>query len=101
MLSATNRETLEQDCKRITYVPPAPSIVLSSDIPDLYLKSFTAPETADASLPVEYYLADELSNPHSRTKKQRRWQAKQLLFRNMRTDMLAAELKDAPPPSPA
>ncbi|KZV94001.1 hypothetical protein EXIGLDRAFT_835312 [Exidia glandulosa HHB12029] len=91
----TSNEVLDEEAKRTTYVPPRPDVALSDAMPDLYLKSFAAPETYDPSLPVEFFLADELSNPHSRTKKQERWQLKQASVKQLREQMLASELAEA------
>jgi len=61
---------------KITYQPPD---VKKPDIADenAYINALFGPRPRpfDESTPMEHYVAKELSNPHSRAKKQARWQA--------------------------
>ncbi|EJD54149.1 hypothetical protein AURDEDRAFT_141991 [Auricularia subglabra TFB-10046 SS5] len=88
----TPYDTSEADARRVTWVPPHPSTSLSPSVEDAYLESLKEPETYDASLPVEHFLSAELANPHSRAKKQKRWQEKQASYKQLHANMLAEQL---------
>lgn len=59
-----------------------------------YIRSLYKRSAFDASAPVEVYLARELSNPHSRAKKQERWQAYQLYKKSLLKHMIKVEYKN-------
>ena len=84
MFLASFYDTTAEDAFKITWHPyslaqnpylsvPSPKTGLTLQYH--YLASFQDPEKFpyDASSPMEYYLSAELSNPHSRAKKQARW----------------------------
>jgi len=87
----------------VTYVPPqlptythfsepAPAKPSEND----YIKSLSNSEDSpyDPTLPAEIFLSNELANPHSRAKKQARWQAHQEYKRSLLSQFIATELKD-------
>ncbi|KAI0921904.1 hypothetical protein AcV7_007965 [Taiwanofungus camphoratus] len=85
----------------ITYVPPALPSNFMRPLPappseHEYIRAVANPGkyTYDASQAVEVHLAKELSNPHSRAKKQARWQAYETYKRSLLQDMIAGELKE-------
>ena len=61
-----------------------------------YIQSVLDPQKRayDAAAPVELHLQKELSNPHSRAKKQARWQAALVHRRELLTQYMRHELKD-------
>ena len=76
-------ETTVDAVNEVTYTPPALPPTLLHPAPRIpteheYITSLTKPEKVliPASAPVEVHLVKELSNPHSRAKKQARWQAR-------------------------
>ena len=78
----TAYDTTEDAVLEVTYTPPTlPDSFLhpTSRIPSEqeYINSLVDPERTffSASAPIEVHLQKELSNPHSRAKKQARWQA--------------------------
>ncbi|KAI0079677.1 hypothetical protein K474DRAFT_1689688 [Panus rudis PR-1116 ss-1] len=82
----------------ITYTPPAlpkyPRALMPSPPSEHeYIKSLSegSKTTFDSSRPMEVHVQKELSNPHSRAKKQARWQAYQLYKRNLLRQMVQAE----------
>jgi hypothetical protein len=86
---------------KITYTPPA--FPATSDLPlpkppseHEYIKSLSAPEksTFDNSQPMEVNIVREVSNPHSRAKKQKRWQAQQTYREELLQRFVKTELKD-------
>ncbi|CCM05654.1 uncharacterized protein FIBRA_07884 [Fibroporia radiculosa] len=87
----------------VTYTPPdLPTYVHSSQpvpVPppeDKYITAIRRPDEAsyDPSQPVEIYLSKELANPHSRAKKQARWQAHQMYKRDLLKKFIEAEMKN-------
>ncbi|KAI9448342.1 hypothetical protein H4582DRAFT_2107679 [Lactarius indigo] len=90
-----------EDVMAVTYKPftlpsdenaEAPQVDAEND----YIQSVLDPEkhTYDAAAPVELHLQKELSNPHSRAKKQARWQAVQARQRELLAQYVRHELKD-------
>jgi hypothetical protein len=71
---------------------PAPEANPEND----YIQSVLEPEKRayDAAAPVELHLHKELSNPHSRAKKQARWQAAFARRRELLAQYVRHELKD-------
>jgi hypothetical protein len=83
----------------VTYQPPALPISAEADIPappkeSVYVKSLLQPSAVPLDGPIEIYLHKELSNPHSRAKKQARWQAHKLRTRAMLDEFIKEETKD-------
>jgi len=84
----------------VTYSPPALPAnvnVLARAPPSEqayidYLSSPTSP--FDPTEPIEVNLTKEVSNPHSRAKKQRRWQERQRREKALLEEYIKAELKD-------
>ena len=73
----------------MTPVPREPSV-------QEYVASFTNPDKfpVPSSAPVEVHLSRELSNPHSRAKKQKRWQEKQIRAKELLEDMIQTEYEN-------
>ncbi|KAG9317630.1 hypothetical protein JVU11DRAFT_1840 [Chiua virens] len=69
-------DTAKDTVLKITYQPPDVKKPKPAD-ENAYIKALFSPQprTFDESMPMEDHLAKELSNPHSRAKKQKRWQA--------------------------
>ncbi|KAI0773813.1 hypothetical protein C8Q74DRAFT_1266795 [Fomes fomentarius] len=91
-------DTTEDAVKEVTYTPPPlPSTLLSPAprIPDEqeYITSLSKPDkvSVPSSAAVEVYLQAELSNPHSRAKKQARWQAFQARGKALLQEFIQAE----------
>jgi hypothetical protein len=61
-----------------------------------YIQSVLDPQNCayDATRPIELHLQKELSNPHSRAKKQARWQAALATQRELLAQYVQRELKD-------
>lgn len=59
-----------------------------------YIKSLAKRSAFDPAAPVEIYVHRELTNPHSRAKKQQRWQAYQLYRRSLLQHMIQEEYKN-------
>ncbi|KAH8106179.1 hypothetical protein BXZ70DRAFT_1061574 [Cristinia sonorae] len=81
-------ETSESAVTEVTYVPPPlPSQVdgplLTEPIAHAYIKSLSSGSAEGVKQPVEVAVHKELVNPHSRAKKQARWQAYQLYKRSL------------------
>lgn len=80
----------------VTYVPPTlpsdPKVPLPR-VPSEkeYIKSLSKRSAFDLATPVELYLQKELSNPHSRAKKQARWQAQKVYKRTLLDEMIKEE----------
>lgn len=75
-------DTTPETVREITYRPPTFSLsntvpLHSAVVEKAYLKTLFNPSAVsfDPSAPMEVHLSKELSNPHSRAKKQARWQA--------------------------
>ncbi|KAI9466710.1 hypothetical protein BJY52DRAFT_1233866 [Lactarius psammicola] len=91
----------EEDVVAVTYKPFTLPSDESAAVPQVdtendYIQSVLDPEkrTYDAAIPVELHLHKELSNPHSRAKRQARWQAAQSQRREMLAQYVRNELKD-------
>ncbi|KAF8558808.1 hypothetical protein OG21DRAFT_1404509 [Imleria badia] len=69
-------DTTKDSVLKITYQPPDLKKRNPAD-ENAYISALFSPKprSFDESTPMEHYVAKELSNPHSRAKKQRRWQA--------------------------
>jgi hypothetical protein len=87
--------------EEITYKPPPLPTRLSGSIPKPPLESAyinylfnPSPIPFDESQPVEVHVVKELSNPHSRAKKQARWQRYQRSKDDLRKEMISNELKN-------
>ena len=59
-----------------------------------YIKSLAARSAFDPAAPVEVYVHRELTNPHSRAKKQQRWQAFQAWKKNLLGEITKEEYKN-------
>ena len=70
------------------------SSATSVDIEETYIRALLSNDLSklDPSLPMETYLYEELSNPHSRAKKQKRWQARRHAQEEERTRMIREEM---------
>jgi hypothetical protein len=86
---------------KVTYKPFALPSDTSAAVPkenqeNDYVQSVLDPEKRvhDAAAPMELHLQEELSNPHSRAKKQARWQAALARRRELLAEYLKRELKD-------
>ncbi len=84
----------------VTYKPFALPSDASAAVPkenqeNDYIQSVLDPEKRayDAATPVELHLQKELSNPHSRAKKQARWQAELARQRGLLAEYVQRELK--------
>jgi len=95
-ITASIYDTAEDAVREVTWQPPRTRLRPLRDItiPDKYLAALhePVPNEASESLPMEHFLAIELSNPHSRTKKQRRWQERLKGLVQLRKDVLTSEL---------
>jgi hypothetical protein len=85
----------------VTYTPPALPATTKLPLPKPpseheYIKFLSSPENSsfEAAQPMEVNLVKEISNPHSRAKKQSRWQAKQVYERELLKQFVRAELKN-------
>jgi hypothetical protein len=90
-----------EDVMAVTYKPFALPPDTSTAAPDAnpendYIQSVLDPEKRvyDAATPIELHLQKELSNPHSRAKKQARWQAAFARRRELLKQYMRHELKD-------
>ncbi|KAJ7477084.1 hypothetical protein B0H11DRAFT_2029613 [Mycena galericulata] len=87
---------------KVTYVPPSFSHILTAPLPrvpteDEYIAGMSHPTQKPwfgDSAPVEMYMHKELSNPHSRAKKMKRWQSHQLYKKSLLRDYIAAEMRE-------
>jgi len=94
-------DTSKDAVTEITYTPPAfpanPRLPLPKPPSEHeYIKFLSTPEksTFKESLPMELNVVREISNPHSRAKKQKRWQAQQEYQRDLLQQFVKAELKN-------
>ena len=85
----------------ITYKPPPLPTSITAPVPkpaleSAYINSLFNPSPIpfDESQPMDVHLVKELSNPHSRAKKQARWQQFQRYKVNLRKEMVSKELKN-------
>lgn len=86
---------------KVTYKPPPLPEKLSAAVPKpaseaAYVNSLFNPSPIpfDESKPVEVHVVKELVNPHSRAKKQARWQQFQRHKDNLRKEFIANEIKN-------
>ena len=100
-LEATLYTAKAEDVMKITYTPFALPSDTSAAVPkedqeNDYIQSVLDPEKRahDAAAPMELHLLEELSNPHSRAKKQARWQAALARQRSLLAEYVQRELKD-------
>lgn len=101
-LEATIYTAKAEDVMKVTYKPFAlPSDTSGAAVPkekleNDYIQSVLDPEkhAHDAAAPMELHLQEELSNPHSRAKKQARWQAAFARRRELLAEYVKRELKD-------
>lgn len=93
-------DTPEAVVAEVTYIPPA--LPANSKIParpppseQAYIDYLTSPASSsfNSADPVEVNLTREVSNPHSRAKKQRRWQERQLHEKALLEEYIKTELK--------
>lgn len=59
-----------------------------------YIQSLVKRSSFNPAAPVEVYVHRELSNPHSRAKKQARWQAQQKHKKQLLDQIMKAEIKN-------
>ena len=100
-LEATLYTAKAEDVMEVTYKPFALPSDTSAAVPNTnqendYIQSVLDPEKRahDAAAPMELYLLKELSNPHSRAKKQARWQVVLARRRELLAEYVQRELKD-------
>ncbi len=100
LLVATAYTSKAEDVMAVTYKPFAlpsdESGAVPADAENDYIQSVLNPEkrTYNATAPMELHLEKELSNPHSRAKKQARWQAGLAQRRELLAQYVRNELKD-------
>ncbi|KAJ7087194.1 hypothetical protein B0H15DRAFT_781347 [Mycena belliarum] len=95
-------DTTKEEVAKVTYVPPSFSHNLTAALPripteDEYIAGMSHPTQKPwfgGSAPVEIYLHKELSNPHSRAKKMRRWQSHQAYKKSLLRDYITAEMRE-------
>lgn len=94
-------DTPENVVAEVTYTPPA--LPANSETPtrappseQAYIDYLSSPTSSsfDPAGPMEVNLIKEVSNPHSRAKKQRRWQERQSREKALLEEYVRAELKD-------
>lgn len=118
MLPAGSYDTLPEDALEVTWSPVHPSTAVDfSTLEHLYIRhlhptqSFFNPQPRqtpeaseleeelgldlDANAPIEHFLAAELSNPHSRTKKQKRWQERLAAQAALKEQFIKREMQRA------
>ena len=102
MPAATPYDTTAKAVEEITYRPPTlpeslddlPSATAQVPSEQEYIKSLAKRSAFDPAVPVEIYVHRELTNPHSRAKKQARWQAFRLHKRSILEHMIQEEYKN-------
>lgn len=93
-------DTPEAVVAEITYTPALPGNLKVPARPppseQAYIDYLSSPTTSsfDPTDPIEVNLVREVSNPHSRAKKQRRWQERQRSEKALLEEYVKAELKD-------
>ncbi|KAJ7067962.1 hypothetical protein C8F01DRAFT_1116358 [Mycena amicta] len=95
-------DTKKQDVYKVTYVPPSFLPKLSAPLPrvpteDEFIAGMSHPTQKPwfgESPPVEMYLDLELSNPHSRAKKMKRWQSHKTYRKALLRDYVTAEMRE-------
>ena len=94
-------DTPEEVVAEVTYAPP--TLPANSEVPartppseQTYIDYLSSPASSsfDPAGPMEVNLVKEVSNPHSRAKKQRRWQERQRREKALLEEYVKAELKD-------
>lgn len=95
-----NYDTTREEVVKVTYKLPTFQQSLRAPIPrpateDEFLATLYNPHLTalNDSEPVEVYLAQELSNPHSRAKKLMRWKIRQANDKALLDEIMADELK--------
>ncbi|KAF8334990.1 uncharacterized protein EI90DRAFT_3120861 [Cantharellus anzutake] len=106
---ANLHDTSKNAVNTVTWKPMPPNVnPLTREIlpPDVSATSVNFEETyiqallqnrlsnLSPSLPMEIYLHEELSNPHSRAKKQKRWQVRMKAKEEERSEMIRKEMLD-------
>lgn len=101
---ATRYDTLREELIKVTYKPPVFPQTMKGPVPRPaseadYLETIFKPRQnllfpEVPTLGIEVYLHKELSNPHSRAKKQARWQAHQAYKKNLLKEYISVELKN-------
>ena len=91
-------DTVEAAVNEVTYTPPPLPSTLLSPVPRTpsqqeYITSLSKPHkvSVPTSAPVEMHVRKELSNPHSRAKKQARWQTAQIRSKVLLQEYIQAE----------
>lgn len=95
-------DTTKEEVAKVTYKPPAFHPTLKTLVPrppseDEFLTALYNPHikpTFGASPHVEAFLTKELSNPHSRAKKLRRWKERQFRKREMLKEFVEKEIQN-------
>jgi len=93
-------DTPENVVAEVTYIPPplpanAKIPVRSQPSEQAYIDYLTSPTSSfNPADPMEVNLVKEISNPHSRAKKQKRWQELQRREKALLEEYVKAELKD-------
>ncbi|KAF5370061.1 hypothetical protein D9758_001380 [Tetrapyrgos nigripes] len=102
---STIYDTSKEEVAKVTYKLPPFISTLKGLIPKMptekqFLRAVFNPHRTpfygDTQPPVEMFLSKELSNPHSRDKKQRRWQQYKLYKKNLLQELVDAEIKANP-----
>lgn len=93
----TEYDTPQEVVAEVTYTPPSIPANPEAHPPKLpspqdYIRSLRSGETIN--FPVEVYLARELTNPHSRAQKQKRWQNRFSTEKELLETITRAEIKD-------
>jgi len=107
--SSPELDTLAEDVEASTWEPATKGMVelgaleatsfppSSNDVERAYLRASLDPALwaqLPSDLPVEVFLIRELANPHSRAKKQARWQERLAAEDALRTEIIHEEMKD-------
>ncbi|KAF7301616.1 Nucleoside transporter [Mycena indigotica] len=95
-------DTKKEDVYKVTYVPPSFATKLSAPLvrkptEEEWIAGMSHPTKKPwfgDSPPVESYLDRELSNPHSRAKKMKRWQSHKAYRKALLRDYIAAEMRE-------
>lgn len=97
-IAATPYDTVTSAVTEITYRPPTLPLTPNAfetlaPVPSEqeYIRSLAKRSAFDPAAPVEIYVHRELTNPHSRAKKQARWQAYMLYKRSLLDQMIKEE----------
>lgn len=86
--------------EEVTYIPPVlpakPEAVQPPPSEQAYIDYLSSPTSSsfDPADPVEVNLVKEVSNPHSRANKQKRWQERQRREKALLEEFVKAELKN-------